>query len=224
MPVLVSDIVNSANTLLSMVAGVSTQVYGTPQLQQMTEDAYLLMIEEYWWPVLMDYYKVTPNGTTGISTTDLVSVLINHKVQRWEDIEHVFVAGSNFPLPALPPRFNPYTTSGTGGIYVAPSAVNLQRPFKVWPLTTADNLVVRARAFPVLPMSSTDTVYLDKLMLTYLVCYKKAEDDGTNPGQIAKFKAMFEKRLMQMKSAETNQALQLDPRTPIDNLQWSERE
>lgn len=224
MSCLVSDIVADVITELSQVAGVSTQVYASPRIQQHLQDATILMMDEMWWPELMQFYQVVPDGVTGRITTDLVSALKNHKVSRYQDIEGVFPIALNKPLMTLPPRFNPFTLSGTNSVYITPDATYPLRPFSVWPTTAADQLAVHARAYPIIPMSTTDTVYLDRLLLTYLAAYMFAEDDGTNPGQIAKFKAMFEKRLEQVKASWQQQSIQLDPRFPTTEYEWSERE
>lgn len=222
---LVSDVVNSVINEMSMVPGTSTQTYATPRITQHVEDAYVMLIDQQFWPELMDWYQpVTPDGVTGIITSDLVSPKKNHEITRFQDLEFVFPQESNRPLKILPPRFNPQTLAGSNSVYVDPDSTNTLRPFKVWPLTAADILVIRARSYPILPISSTDTVYLDKLLLTYMACWFYASDDGTNPGQIEKFQTLFEKRLTQVTASWNQAAVQLDPRFPTTEYEWTERE
>jgi hypothetical protein len=224
MTALVSAITADVITELSQVPGVSTQIYAAPRIQQHIQDACILMMDEMWWPDLMQIYPtVTPNGADGRLTADLVSTLKNHTVSRFQDIEAVYPIARNTPLRILPPRFNPMTLSGSNSVYISPDAKFPLRPFLVWPVTSIDALVVNARAYPVLPISSTDTVYLDRLLITYLATYMFAEDDGTNPGAISKFKGMFEKRLQQAKAAWNQHPIQLDPRFPSTQDQWTER-
>ena len=224
MPCLVSDIVSEAIVELSQVPGIATQVYATPRLTQQAQSAIILMMDELWWPDLMEFYTVAPDGVTGVITSDLVSPHTNHQVSRYQDIQSVFPSNGHTPLKQLPPRRNPYLISGTATAFIAPSATYPLRPFRVWPVTAAGALVVHARSYPKLPISLTDTVYLDRLLITYLTAYMHAEDDGTNPGQITKFKGMFEKRLEQVKAAWQQQSIVLDPRFPITEAQWTERE
>jgi hypothetical protein len=221
---LVSDIMGDVITELSMVSGVSVQTYASPRIQQHTQDALIMLMDEMWWPQLMQFYNVVPDGATGRITTDLVSTLANHSVSRFQDIEGVYPVALNKPLMILPPRFNPFTLSGSSSVYITPDATNPLRPFAVWPVTAADTLVVHARAYPAIPISTTDTVYLDRLLVTYMAAYMYTEDDGTNPGQIAKFKAMFEKRLQQVTASWQQTSIQLDPRYPTTEYEWSERE
>lgn len=223
---LVSDIVNDVITELSQVPGVSTQVYATPRIQQHLQDATILMMDEAWWPQLRQFfYNVTPDGVTGRLTADLtVSGLNNHTIYRFQDIEKVFPSTQNKTLRRLPTNRNPATLSGLVSVYITPDATSLHRPFAVFPVTATETMTVIARAYPTIPMSSTDTVYLDRLLMTYLAAYMYAEDDGTNPGAIAKFKGLFEKRLMQVKASWDEHGIALDPRFATTEYEWSERE
>lgn len=225
MSCLASDIISDVIIELSQVPGTSTQVYATPRIAQLLQDACIMMIDEYWWPDLRQYfYNVATDGITGRLSANLVCTLTNHKISRYQDIEAVFPSTNNKPLRALPPRFNPATLSGTSATYMIPDATTALRPFAVFPITSTETLTVIARAYPIIPMSTTDTVYLDRLMLTYLAAYMYAEDDGTNPGSIAKFKGLFEKRLTQVKAQWNEQPLPLDPRFAVTEYEWSERE
>lgn len=223
---LVSDIVSDVITELSQAPGVSTQIYAVPRIQQYLQDATILMMSEEWWPQLRQYfYNVASDGITGRLTMDLiVSGLKNHVIQRFQDIENVFPATLNRPLRYLPPRFNPATLTGSSSVYIMPDATFLNRPFAIQPVTSTDLLTVIARAYPIIPMSTTDTVYLDRLLLTYLTAYMYEEDDGTNPSAIAKFKNLFEKRLEQAKKDWAQHSIPLDPRFATTEYEWSERE
>lgn len=222
----VSDIVNDVITELSQVPGVNTQVYGAPRIQQLLQDAIILMMDEEWWPQLRQYfYNIVSDGVTGRLTSDLVVVgLLNHTIARFEDVENVFPATLNRPLRMLPPRFNPATLTGSSSVYIVPDAQFPLRPFAVQPVTSTDLLTVIARAYPKVPIGLTDIVYLDRLMLTYLTAYMYEEDDATNPGAIAKFKNLFEKRLTQVKKNWAQHSIPLDPRFATTEYEWSERE
>jgi hypothetical protein len=226
MSCLVSDICNDVITELSQVSGVNTQIYGTPRIQQLLQDAIILMMDENWWPSHRQYfYNIAPDGATGRITSDLVvSGLVNHSISRFQDLEAVFPSTLNRPLRQLPPRFNPATLTGSSSIYLVPDFTFPLRPFAVLPVTSADLLTVIARAYPAIPIGLTDTVYLDRLMLTYLTAYMYEEDDATNPGAIAKFKNLFEKRLSQVKASWSEHSIPLDPRFATTEYEWSERE
>lgn len=223
MPCLVSEIITDVIIELSQVPGVSTQIYATTRISQHVQDAIIFMMDAMWWPDLMKFYPVTLDGVTGEITSDLLCGLRNHAISRYQDIEAVYRAGSNHPLAELPPRTNPYNLSGSSAMYLTPNPATPLRPFTVWPLTAAENLVVHARAYPIIPISTTDTVYLDRLMITYMAANFFAEDDGTNPGQIAKFAGKFEKRLEQVKAAWGQHSIALDPRFNNNEDLWTER-
>jgi hypothetical protein len=53
MPVVVSNIVSSVINLLSQVPGIATQIYASNRIQQHVQDAFLLELEEMWWPDYM---------------------------------------------------------------------------------------------------------------------------------------------------------------------------
>lgn len=224
MACLVSDIVSDVILELSQVPGVSTQVYATPRIEQLLQDAAIMMMDEMWWPDMCHFYTAQADGVTGVLTTDLVSPLLNHKITRFQDIEAVYPATTNKRLKVFPPRYNPLTVSGSFSNFIIPDATQPLRPFAVLPITASDVLSIRARSYPQIPMSSTDTIYLDRLMMTYFTAYMYEEDDGTNPGAISKFKALFEKRLEQVKSAWAATSVALDPRFPDNVYEWSERE
>jgi len=223
MPSLVSDIVSEVITNLSMVAGNSTQIYAAPRIQQHVQDACIFLIDEYWWPELMDWYSPFTDGVTGVLTSDLVSKLKNHKVSRYQDIKRVMRYDSNVSVKQLPTQMNPFTNKGTNVEYMSADATYALRPFIVWPKTALTQLAIHAKAYPVIPISNTDTVYLDRLLVAMMAAWFYATDDGTNQGQIAKFKALFDKRLTQVKSSWGNQAVLLDSRFPITENTWSER-
>lgn len=222
----VSDICNDVIIELSQVPGVNTQIYGTPKIQQQLQGAIIMMMEEEWWPQHRQYfYNIVSDGTTGRITSDLaVTGLLNHTVRRFQDIENVFPSTLNRPLRALPPRFNPATLTGSSSVYITPDAQFALRPFAVLPVTSTDLLTVVARAYPAIPIGLTDLVYLDRLMLVYLTAYMYEEDDATNPGAIAKFKNLFEKRLEQVKKGWAQHSIPLDPRFATTEYEWSERE
>jgi hypothetical protein len=72
MPVKAGDIVKAVIVELSQVPGIATQVYAADRILQYVQDAFLLEIEEIWWPQYMQYFgPVALDGTTGIIVSDL---------------------------------------------------------------------------------------------------------------------------------------------------------
>lgn len=206
----VGDIVNSAITELSQVPGQSTQIYSTPRMQQYTQNAVLLELEEMWWNKLMFYiYDVPIDPLTGAPTLDLVSPLGGY-LDDFTDINAVWPNGSNRPLMAMPRGMNPNTLRGqTSAFFIAPGHTP-HRPITVWP-PASHSVTIYARHRPVLPMALADKIWLDRLLILYDVCWMYAVDDGTIPAQVNKFQVLAANRRKRMKAADNSHPIPLDP-------------
>lgn len=210
---LVSDIVSQVITELSQVPGVATQIYATPRIQQYVQDAYLLELQEEWWPEVMDFFQSPLDGTTGRLTTALVPLLTGTQIE-YSDVAEVWAEGSNRLLRQLPPGMNPFTISGSLTMYMVADYTVVNKPFRTYPITGTGTLVIRAQQSPMLPMSSASYVYIDPLLVAYDAAWMYCVDDGTVPAQVDKFSNLAKRRRQQMKSASSQQPLQLDPRFP----------
>lgn len=218
MPALVSDIVSAVISDLSQVPGVATQIYSSGRILQHVQDALLLELEEMWWPDYMTWIgPITLDGSTGSLTADLVGPLAT--ITEYKDIAAVHPSDSNRKLRELPQSINPLIlTSGYGPWYIAPDYRVNARPFRVYPPNATISVVVWARQRPTLPLNTTDTVYIDQLLLQYDACWMYCVDDGTVPAQVNKFQMLASNRRKQMKSSYAQQPLELDPRFPAENL------
>jgi len=207
----VDDIVRAAITELSQVPGQATQIYSTPRMQQYTQNAVLLEFEEMWWPQLLGYQTVGIDPATGVPIADLKGPI--GYVDEWSDILSVFPEGSNRQLPVWTNRGNPYTLGNTSGrpLYISALATIPHRPFSVWPLGYSGNVVVLYRQRPALPMSGTDKIYLDRLLILYDVCWMYAVDDGTIPAQVNKFQVLAANRRKRVKASYNTHPILLDP-------------
>jgi hypothetical protein len=216
MPTKVDDIVNDVITELSQVPGVITQMYSSGMIRQFVQDAWLLEIDEMWWPEYMMWFNVPLDGTTGSLTQTLTGPIST--IADFSDVAMVFAADSNKRLRTLPPSMNPYTidAGGVGGrpLYVSADATVVGRPFRVWPATATGNVAVWARQRNVLPFSGTDLVYLDRLLLMLDACWMYTVNDGSVPQQVQKFQQLAAKRRVQVLAGNAQQPLQLDPRFP----------
>ncbi len=219
---LVSEIIEEVQTQLSQVVGTSTNLYGTPRTLQHIQDAYLELIDEFGDRNLIEYNNKTLNGTTGVITTDLVSALDNHEINRFEDILAVWLTDHNSPLPIVPPRINIRTIEDGDARYLDANITAL-RPFKCYPITATNTIVVMSRAHPELPLAEDSYVYIDRLLLVYRAAYLYAEDDATAPGQITKFEKATERRIRQLKASNNNQAILLDGRRGSIPTAWDTR-
>jgi len=219
MPAVVSDIVNACITELSQVPGIATQIYSAGRIQQFIQNALLLEIEEMWWPDYMCYIGPIPlDGATGSLTLDLVGPLST--ITEYHDIAAVYPGTSNRKLRELPQSINPrsLTNSGGGSWYIAPDYSSPARPFKVYPPNSSGDVVVWARQRPKLPISLTDKVYIDQLLLLYDAAWMYAVDDGTIPAQVNKYQVLAQNRRRMIKAAFAQHSIELDPRYPTEDL------
>ena len=214
MPAIVKDIVNDVINKLSQVPGVATQIYSAGRIQQFVQDAFLLELEEMWWPNYMTYIGPVPlDGVTGSLTQDLVGPLAT--ITEYQDIAGVFRDGSNRKLRELPQSINPLLqTNGLRSFYIAADYTTPARPFKVYPTNSTIAVVVWARQRPKLPLGLNDTVYIDQLLLSYDACWMYCVDDGTVPAQVNKYQVLAANRRKKIIAAFGQHALELDPRFP----------
>ena len=220
MPAVVSDIVNACITELSQVPGIATQIYSAGRIQQFIQNALLLEIEEMWWPDYMCYIGPIPlDGATGSLTLDLVGPLST--ITEYHDIAAVYPGTSSRKLRELPQSINPRSlNSGMGSWYIAPDYSSPARPFKVYPPNSSGDVVVWARQRPKLPISLTDKVYIDQLLLQYDACWMYCVDDGTIPAQVNKFQVLAQNRRRMVKAGYAQHPIELDPRYPMENEGW----
>jgi hypothetical protein len=211
----VSDIVNACLTELSHVPGVGTQIYSAPRLLQYVQNAWLMEIQEMWWPEYMFYQQCTLDGSTGSLTADLGGPIST--VDDYSDIAAVFAPYRNRKVREFPQSINPYAyVLGRNSWYMTPSYAVPHRPFTIFPIDSPGPVVVWARQRNTLPFTNSTTVYLDPLLLQYDACWMYATDDGTVPAQVNRFQMLASNRRKQMKSSYAQQPLELDPRFPSD--------
>ena len=218
MPVIVQDIVNAVINELSQVPGVATQIYASGRILQHIQDAFLLEFEEMWWPDYMTYIGPVPlDGATGSLTMDLIGPL--GTITEYRDIAAVFPENSNRKLRELPQSINPIAmnlnnTFALRAWYLAPDYTTPARPFKVYPQNSSIGVVVWARQRPKLPLTYTDKLYLDQLLLQYDATWMYCVDDGTIPAQVNKFQVLAQNRRRMIKASFGQHSIELDPRYP----------
>lgn len=212
----VGDVIGDVITELSQVPGVATQLYASGRIRQFIQDAIALEQDEMWWPQLMYYQLVPLDGVNGFLTQDLKGPL--SFVDDFTDIAAVYAEGSNRKISSLPSSINPFNLNGTGigPVFISPDATTLHRPFRVWPGTSTGSVVVWARQSASTPVSDSDTIHLDRLLITYDAAWMYCVDDGTVPAQVNKFQMLAQKRRKQMIAATVQMPMQLDPRFPAD--------
>lgn len=209
----IGDIVADVITEISQVPGVATQVYSQDRIRQFVQNAWLMEIDEMWWPEYRHIQTVPIVG--GRLDADLVGAI--SAIDDWTDIQAVFPEGSNRKLRELNQSINPSAmTGGKGLAYVIADYQTAHRPFRVLPEDSSGNVVVVARQRHPLPFTSATIQYLDRLLLMYDACWMYTVDDGTVPAQVNKFQMLAGNRRKRLKAGYAQQPLELDPRFPSD--------
>jgi hypothetical protein len=217
----VTDIASLVITEISQVPGVATQVYASDRIKLFIQNAYQMEIKEMWWPRYMYYQQVSPDGVTGMLTSDLKGPI--SFIDDYEDIAAIYMAGSNRKLREFPQSVNPLLmTSGLNTWYMQPDFTVPHRPFKVYPTVSTGPVLVWARQHNTLPLSDNDQIYIDDLLLRYDACWMYCVDDGTVPAQVNKYQMLATKRRQQLKASLMQQPLELDPRFPSGAIVYDE--
>jgi len=199
---------------LSMVSGTGTQIYAEDRIAEMIQHKFDTLFDEAFWPQFCSWQTLTLDGTLGIVTTDLTTLL-----KRIDDIQVMFRVSTNTPITQLASStINPFTLSGTTPTHyeqLGPSDTNkVSRVFQIWPKTSTGNIIVRIRTKPD-DFVSTDDIDFDAQALILGSAYDYLEDDGTNPSATQKFQGMYEARVRQLKNNLSNAPISLDPVTTI---------
>ena len=199
---------------MSLVAGTGTQIYAEDTLAEMIQHKFDVLFDEAFWPQFSTWYQWTLDGTLGVVTTDLTDI-----VKRFEDIQVIFPENSNTAVTKISNlTTNPFELSGTTPIhYEALGATftnKTTRVFRVWPLASTGDIIIRVRTKPA-TFSSTDEIDFDDQALILGAAFDYLEDDGVNPNATKKFQDLFESRVNQLKDNFNSGPISLDPVTAI---------
>ena len=115
---------------------------------------------------------------------------------------------------------NPFTITGQTPVSydaLGPGDANkVSRVFRIWPLVSNSDLVVRVRTKPDAFVGS-DTIDFDEQALILGATYDYLEDDGTNSNATQKFQNLFESRVNQLVDNLNSAPISLDGVTTLPN-------
>jgi|TARA_R100000750_G_scaffold46018_1_gene31034 hypothetical protein len=209
-----SQLVARTADRLSMVAGTGVQVYAEDRIAEMIQHKFDVLFDEVFWPQFCTWYTWTLDETLGVVTADLTDIL-----KRYEDIQVIFPENSNMALTKLSNlTTNPYELTGTTPVNyeaLGPTVSNkTTKVFRIWPLASTGNVVVRLRTKPD-TFTSEDEIDFDDQSLILGSVFDYLEDDGTNPNATQKFQLLFEARIKQLKNNFNSAPISLDTATSI---------
>lgn len=193
-----ADLITKVEQRLSQVAGPSVQRYAEDRIAMYIQQAFDYLFEKYDWPQFMNWISVTLDGTLGIPTSNLSTM--QYPLKNFRHICNVYRSTDDTPLARLPSNINPYKIQPCV-LYYAPYN-DATKVFQVWPHTATDTLYVQYKSKPDAFIANS-IVDFDENILVYRAAYDYAEDDGSNPGMIAKLLGMYNEQLKTI-VAETN--------------------
>lgn len=212
---LLSALIQKVVVRISQVPGTAVQVYAEDRIGDMIQHKFDVIFDELWWPQYTGWTSSTLDGSTGVVTSDLSSL-----IKRFQDIRYIFFENENRPIPQLTSNINPYST-GSGRPRFFSRSSNTQKVFQIWPNDATGTVRISYRTKPD-DFIATSNVPMDDQVLILGAAYDYLEDDGANPGAIAKFQQMFESRLRQLKELDANNPIQLDHRIDMVPQEWFE--
>lgn len=223
------DLVGMVINELSQVPGAATQKYSSPIIMQYIQNAYLMEIEDVWWPQCMAAFSVAIDPSNGKLASDLTTG--GRSITEFGDIRVVYGPRGGRALPQLPfnvdptPLLVPAAPGATLGqpIYINPDYAIPNRPVSVLPYASTGPITVIGRFRETLPFGNSTSIILDPLLLMYDAAWMYCVNDGTLPAQVAKYELLIRKRRQQMISAFNNQPLLLDSRLIQASNEWTEQ-
>lgn len=199
---------------IGQVSGTSVQVYAEELIGEMIQHKFDVLFEEQWWSQFMHWLDGTLDGTTGVVTVNVATLVDGNSVdiglKRFEDIHSIFPDKDNRPLPRFPDFVNPDNVTGVTPRYIEADG-NEQKVFKLYPVTATGLVKIHYRSKPN-NFATGDTVRFDQQALILGAAYDYLEDDGANPGASEKMSNMFESRVKQLKKSRAWLPHKLDPR------------
>jgi hypothetical protein len=205
------ELITDTERLLYQSAGPGVQVYSEALLAQKIQNAFDHCFSSAYWPQFIQREVRTLDGVTGLVTAPFTLIT------QWDDVQHVFRANSDRPIPTMPHSYNPLHNRSGVLKYIQPmDDTNL---FREYPLTATDEIAVVGRSRPA-PFADTTVVPFDHLALEYFAVWSYFTDDDSNPAAAAKYQGLFDSRIKQLENDAFDNRVELNPAWGEIPLEW----
>jgi hypothetical protein len=208
-----SELVTRTQQRLSMAEGLGVQVHAEDRIAEMIQHKFDTLFDLQFWPQFFTWGTYALDGTLGIVTTDLTTL-----IKDFEDIAVIFPESSEKALTKTTTRRNPFLVKGTRPLEysgLAPTDANkTSRVFQIWPKAATGNIIIGFRTKPD-TFEPEDEIDFDDQALILGATYDYLEDDGTNPNGTQKFQGLFENRVTQLERKHDSGPISLDPSTAL---------
>ena len=200
-----TQLVTRVTERLSMVSGRSVQLYAEDRIVEMIQHKFDILFDLVFWSQFCSWRTSTLDGTTGVVTENLTTIL-----KRFKDIQVIYRYGTDIALNEFPQSvLNPDTVKGSTPKFFEPVS-NTEKVFRIIPVTATGQITYRIRTKPD-PFTEEDEINFDDQALILGATYDYLEDSGTNPQATEKFRLLFESRVTQLKSNRSTNRVALDP-------------
>lgn len=219
----VRAVIDDALNVLGEVSGAGVSTYSEDRMLADAVRTFNLMFKKYYWPHMLEWFRVPLDGTLGIVPADTFQY-----VRDIEDIYAVYRDGEKVPLPTLPKNINPYSIGSSDSVrywtFMPHTNANFaNRYLQFWPKTSTEYVNVLARVYP-RPngqvWTDADTMHLDHDMLVCGTAWHTLASDDINPGAQDAQRNMMEMRYKDIIAAFANQPIGLSNNTSRVPNQW----
>lgn len=216
----VSDLIDRLTRLAGQVPGTSVQAYGQDTFLDMLNSTIRMVARKYWWPELMHRIDTASDGVTGVVTADLSAY------EDWKDLRFLFIDNWPNPLARMSNMHNPllYTSSIAMGWEALPTdhASYASKLIRLFPYTVQHTVTLIMRMMPARLRSTSDYVFFDEDLIVFGVLWQYFEDEGDNPQQAARYKALFDSKYNQIVGNIAEQPLSTNGNMPPYPGEWME--
>jgi len=213
----VADAITQVARNMSLVNGQGMTPYSPELIESYLHGAHQFIRDEQEWHDFDGVYNRTLDGSTGLITEGITEVSDPKEIMR------IYHSSSMTPLPKVPIYNNKQVSTTLIGFEFLTREEDPGPAYKLvrfYPLILTGD--VRIEAHRTFDFTDHDTVIpVDWWLHVYHASWQYALDDGTNPGQIAKYENLFSTRMKQVKEKENSQPVSLDPYAAIPDI-WFE--
>lgn len=213
----VQDAINQVARNISLVNGDGMTPYSPDLIESYLDGAHQFIKDEQEWHDFDVVYNRTLDGSTGLITEGITGISDAREITR------IYHTSSMTPLPKVSLYNNKQVSTSLIGYEYLNREDDPGPSFKLvrfYPLILTGD--VRIEGHKTFDFTDRNLVIpVDWWLHVYHASWQFALDDGTNPGQIAKYETMFNTRLKQVKEKENNKPISLDPYAAIPDI-WFE--
>lgn len=185
----VSQLTSDVLKRIGLVSGAGVQTYTEPQVTMAIQDAFDFLFRKRFWEHLSDWHTFALDGTLGVVTTNLTSILAEAndiRDIRMTESERLIVKpvkGEHLRVQNTEPLY--YTALKYG------DANFTSKVIKFWPPTATGSVTAYIRTHPGL-FGTSDVVPFPQDIIGWAAAWLVLETDGLNPGNANKARTMFD--------------------------------